>query len=239
MIKTILLDLDGTLLPINMDSFLKRYFKELGIKFSDLFAPDELTKLIWGSTEYMINNLDEGKTNSDAFFEDFYSRIPHKPDRINPIFDDFYINDFSKISEVASRSQTMIDAVNLLKSKGYELVVATNPLFPKRAIVHRIEWAGLNKDDFIFITNFEEMHYCKPHIEFYQEILDKIERKAEECMMVGNDVEEDMVAKKLGVKTYLIENYKIQRGRDLDTIDYHGKYEDFYEFVKALPIVVK
>ncbi|SET27326.1 FMN phosphatase YigB, HAD superfamily [Natronincola peptidivorans] len=237
MIKTILFDLDGTLLPLNMEDFLKRYFEELGMKFQNLIHPKELAKLVWGSTEYMVKNIDKEKTNAEAFFEDFFSKVSHKPEELNPIFDDFYINDFPKIKETASQNQNIIDAITILKEKGYELVVATNPLFPKLAILHRIQWAGLNKEDFVFITSFEEMHYCKPHIHFYEEILEKINRRPEECMMVGNDVEEDMVAKKLGIKTYLIEDYKIQRSQKIEGIDYIGKYEDFYEFVKTLPSI--
>lgn len=237
MISTILFDLDGTLLPLDMDDFIKKYFGELSIKFKNFFQPQELTKLVWESTEYMVRNTDKGKTNEDTFFEDFYSKVSHKSEEINPLFDDFYINDFPRIKAVASQSQEMIDSINLLKLKGYELVVATNPLFPKQAILHRIEWAGLNKDDFLFITSFEEMHYCKPHIQFYEEVLEKIDRKPMECMMVGNDVEEDMIAKKIGIKTYLIENHIIQRSKDMSMVDHCGKYEDFYKFVKTLPSI--
>ncbi len=235
MIKTILFDLDGTLLPLNMDKFLKRYFKELSIKFRDFFKAEELTKLIWESTEYMINNTDGNKTNAHAFFENFYSKIPYDSEDIDILFNDFYNNDFYKIGDMTSKSQTMVAAVNLLRDKGYELVVATNPLFPKQAILDRIEWAGLDREDFIYISCFEEMHYCKPHIQFYEELLSIIDRRGEECMMVGNDLEEDMVAKKIGISTYLIEDFKIQRENDMSMVDNHGMYRDFYKFIGKLP----
>lgn len=235
MLRTILFDLDGTLLPLDINLFLKRYFEELTLKFQDYFQPKELTNLVWESTEYMIKNIEKEKTNADAFFEKFYSKVFHKPEEINQIFDDFYTNDFPKIRETTCQNEMILKAVDLLKEKGYELVVATNPMFPKKAILHRIDWAGLKKEDFLFITSFEEMHYCKPQLQFYEEVLEKINRKPEECMMVGNDVEEDMIAKQLGLKTYLIEDYIIQRSKDRSMIDECGKYEDFYEFVKSLP----
>ncbi|AKL94129.1 HAD superfamily hydrolase [Clostridium aceticum] len=235
MLKTILFDLDGTLLPFKMEDFIQKYFEGLGRKFKDYFTFKELQNLLWESTNYMIKNMETDKTNADAFFEDFYSKTNHSPNQLNPLFEEFYTHDFPKIKEVTKQSQDIIKSISLLKEKNYELVVATNPLFPKQAILHRVEWAGLNKADFAFITNFEEMHFCKPHLHFYQELLEKINRQPQECMMVGNDVEEDMVAKKLGCATYLIEDYKIQRSQKVDTIDHVGKYEDFYEFVKALP----
>ncbi|MCC5910714.1 MAG: HAD family hydrolase [Clostridiaceae bacterium] len=235
--KTILFDLDGTLLPLDMDDFLRRYFQGLSTKLKDYFEPKELTKLIWESTEYMVKNIDENKTNEEAFFENFYSKTKHTSATLYNLFDDFYTNDFIKVKEATKQEEYIVKSIALLKKKGYELVVATNPLFPKKAILHRIEWAGLDKEDFKFITSFEEMHFCKPTIEFYKEILAKVGRKPEECMMVGNDVEEDMVAGQLGLKTYLIEDCKIQRGDCIDHIDYIGKYEDFYRFVESLPKV--
>ncbi|MCK9268781.1 MAG: HAD hydrolase-like protein, partial [Alkaliphilus sp.] len=191
-------------------------------------------KNIWDSTKYMISNIDPDKTNEEAFFEDFYERINHRAEIINPILNDFYEKDFNNIREISTKNKYMIDSIALLKQKGYDLVVATNPLFPERAILHRIEWAGLNKDDFIFISSLEKMHYCKPRLEFYEEVLDIIQKCPRHCMMVGNDIEEDMIAKNLGMKTYLIEDHIIGTITEDLIIDYKGNYEDFYEFVKTL-----
>jgi len=235
MITTILFDLDGTLLPMNTEVFTKKYFQELAIKLKDYFTPEEIAKTVWTSTKYMINNVDMNKTNEEAFFEDFYDRVDHEAEVLNPIFEDFYEKDFNNIKSVATKNKQIIEAVSLLSRKGYHLVIATNPLFPERAILHRIEWAGLNIEDFIFITSFEKMHYCKPQLKFYEEILENIKKQPSNCMMVGNDIEEDMIAKEVGMKTYLIEDHMIGTGKENKNIDYKGNYEDFYDFVKALP----
>lgn len=237
MLKTILFDLDGTLLSLNTDDFIKKYFNELGTKFKTYFSKEEFSKLIWEATEAMITSTDPIKTNAEVFFEYFYNKSIHEKEILNPLFDDFYTSEFLNIKEITKESTYIKKSIALLKDKGYELVVATNPLFPKIAVYHRIQWAGLDKNDFILITSFEEMHFCKPNIYFYKEILQKINRKPEECMMVGNDVEEDMVASKLGLKTYLIEDHKIQRNEDTSGIDYVGKYQDFYKFVQNLPTI--
>lgn len=129
----------------------------------------------------------------------------------------------------------MIESVNILKEKGYDLVVATNPLFPKSAILNRIDWAGLNEEDFIFITSFEEMHFCKPNLDFYREILHKIDKEPSSCIMVGNDVKEDMIVNEIGVRTYLIEDYIIGNIEEDKNINYKGNYEDFYKFARELP----
>lgn len=234
-INTILFDLDGTLLSMDTDAFTKRYFKELGIKLRDYLTPEEVTKNIWNSTMYMINNVEAEKTNEEAFFEDFYKNVKHEKEVLNPILDDFYEKDFDKIKDVSVRNEHIIKVINLLKKKGFDLVVATNPLFPKKAVLDRISWAGLDYKDFIFITNFEEMHFCKPNLDFYREVLKKINKDPESCLMVGNHIEEDMIAKEIGVKTYLINDYLIGDVEENNNIDYQGNYKDFYEFAKGLP----
>ena len=57
----------------------------------------------------------------------------------------------------------------------------------------------------------ERMHFCKPNPAYYQEILELLGAKAEECLMIGNDVEEDMVAATLGIKTRLVTDLLISR----------------------------
>jgi len=121
-----------------------------------------------------------------------------------------------------------------LKNKGYTIVVATNPLFPMEAILHRIKWAGLNPEDFKLITSYENMHFCKPQLKYYKEILNMIGKSPEEAMMVGNDLEEDMVSGQLGMKTYLIEDCIIARGTENIIPDYKGNLESFIKFVEDL-----
>lgn len=235
MLNTILLDLDGTLVSMDTDTFTKRYFKDLSVKLGDFVNLDELTKILWLSTKHMAENLDSDKTNEEVFYKKFYSMIGHSEEDLQPLIDDFYENDFYKVEEVSEQNDDMINAVNLLKEKNYELVVASNPMFPKLAMVDRVKWAGFEEDDFKYITNFENMHFCKPHLEFFNELLEVIDKKPEECLMVGNHAQEDMTAKKIGISTYLIKDYASGDLEDDENIDYSGYYKDFYKFVKELP----
>ena len=92
--------------------------------------------------------------------------------------------------------------VNALKDRGYRLVLATNPIFPLVATKNRASWAGLSVDDFELCTTYENSSFCKPNIKYYGEILSKLGMAPEECLMVGNDVDEDMIAEKLGMKFF-------------------------------------
>lgn len=236
MINTILLDLDGTLLPMDTDTFTKKYFNELATKLKDYFSLEELTKALLVSTEYMMRNIESSKTNEEVFFEKFYEVVNANEKELKPLIDEFYEIDFYNIKDMAKQNRDMVKAIEILKQKNYELVLASNPMFPKSAMIDRVKWSGANPKDFKFISGFEDMHFCKPHLEFYQELLRNIDKEARECLMVGNSIDEDMIASKIGIKTYLIEDFASGNMESID-IDYSGSYKDFYEFVKGLPKV--
>ncbi|MEA4847815.1 MAG: HAD family hydrolase [Clostridiaceae bacterium] len=236
MINTILFDLDGTLLPMDMDKFTKIYFHEMGYMLKDMIDPELLAKYIWAATKEMVGNT-EYKTNEEVFMDKFAKLVGGDISRYREQFDSFYDTLFHKSREAVESQALISESIDILKEKNYRLVIATNPIFPRKAIHHRIEWAGLSLKDFEYITSYEDNHFCKPQPEFYKEVLDIIGTKPEQCLMVGNDVQEDLIALKLGIKTFLIKNYIIHRTEEPIDSTYEGNYEDFYNFTKELPVI--
>ncbi len=232
--NTILFDLDGTLLPIDHKQFEKLYFHGLSSRFTDLYTPEEFVKLIWDATKAMVMDTSDA-TNEEAFMTALGSVVDEKLEEMKRRFAQFYETDFDLVRSAVIESAEMIEAVGVLKAKGYTLVIATNPMFPKIAIDKRIAWTGLNRSDFAYVTSFENNHFCKPQPKFYQEILSDLKKTPQDCLMVGNDVDEDMIAGALGMKTYLITNHKIHRSQKPMPIDHEGTYADFLRFVQSLP----
>lgn len=232
MIDTILFDLDGTLLPLDMNRFTALYFQEMGAFFQGIIAPDELKRSIWAATKAMVANLEE-RTNEAVFMDCFAKLITGDLALYQEMFQKFYAQRFIKTKDAVAESPAMRQSVSLLKSKGYRLVIATNPIFPYQAIEQRILWAGFQPDEFLYISCYEKNHYCKPQLQFYQEILADIGKEASQCLMVGNDVAEDLVAGQLGITTFLITDYLIPAGQGVSQSDYQGTYQDFYNFVAA------
>lgn len=234
MVDTFLFDLDGTLLPVDTDKMLDEYFLSLTKKLSFYFDPHFLFKSIYQASMDMINNLDPSKTNKEAFFDSFLKMVNYPQEEIEALFEEFYLNEYKELGKNIMPNEYVKKSLEILKKKGYKIVLATNPVFPGIAIIERIKWAGLEEDCFDFITTYENMHFCKPHIQYYEEILERIGKKAENCYMVGNDVEEDLIAFKLGMKTYLIEDYMINRNSKKIVATQRGSYKDFYEFILKL-----
>ena len=114
------------------------------------------------------------------------------------------------------------------------MALATNPIFPAIATNERIRWAGLSTDDFELITTYENIGFCKPNPEYYSEVAERIGVAPEECIMVGNDVDDDMPASKLGMKVFLLTDCLINKsGEDLAKYP-HGDFDALFDFINEL-----
>ena len=237
-LTTFFFDLDGTLLPIDGKKFEELYFQGLSARFTDLYAPDQFIKIIWDATKAMVADT-RPVTNETAFMDALGSVVDEKLGEMQNRFTEFYENGFDKVRAAVIENAEVHESIRILKQKGYDLVIATNPMFPRLAIEKRIAWTGLDRHDFSYVTSFEENHFCKPQPMFYQEILDILDKKSAEVMMVGNDVDEDLAAGKLGIATYLITNHHINKRNKEVIADHIGDYEAFLKFAEALPDISK
>ncbi len=228
--KTILFDLDGTLLPLDTDLFVQKYLEKLSIKMSRYLEPKIFIDKLLKATEAMIINLDD-KTNEEVFIEHFFNDWFVDKEEIMQEFENFYLNEFKSLKSVAKPNPYALEILEHLKSKNINLVIATNPLFPLVAIKERLSWIDLKDDYFELITSYETMKYCKPHIQYYQQIVDIMGINPKECLMVGNDVQEDLVASKIGMKTFLVEDYLINSKNSTIETDYRGSFKDLRNFI--------
>lgn len=234
MITTVLFDLDGTLLPMDQDLFIKAYFQGLAARLAPYgYVPDELIRAIWAGTKAMVGN-DGTRTNEEAFWDDFCGRFGSAARADEPKFDAFYREDFPRVQAVCGFTPQAAQTVQWLNSQGLRLVLATNPIFPAIATRQRIAWAGLREEDFEFYTTYENSRFSKPNLKYYQDILNQLGVKAEECLMVGNDVDEDMIARALGMQVFLLTDHIINK-KNVDISVYpHGNFEDLRTFLFSL-----
>ena len=90
---------------------------------------------------------------------------------------------------------------------------------------------GLSPSDFDLFTTYENSRFCKPNLNYYKDILAKLGVTANECLMIGNDVSEDMVASELGMKVFLLTDCLINKsGEDLSAYP-HGTFKDLEEYL--------
>ena len=233
-IKTVLFDLDGTLLPMDQDTFIKAYLGGL-VKVAAGYGydPSLLAKSIMTGTYVMVKN-DGSRTNEDAFWQYMQSVFGDKIMGDYHIFDDYYRTDFQKVAEVCGNNPKANEIIKQVKGKGLRAVLATNPLFPRIATESRARWAGLDPEDFELITTFEAYRHCKPNLDYYKDIIAELNLDPEECLMVGNDVGDDMVAAKLGMKVFLLTDCLINK-KEEDINKYpNGSFDKLADFINSL-----
>lgn len=233
--NTVIFDLDGTLLPMDLEVFMEVYFGAMSKKMTSYgMEPMGFMKSIMLGIEAMVNN--DGSMTNEACFWEFFTGIYGEDSRkLESVFLDFYGNEFNEARVATITHPLVAKIIQMLQEKGYTIVLATNPLFPPAATYNRIGWAGLKAEDFSWITTYDNSSYCKPRLEYYKEILGVIKKKPEECLMVGNDVGEDMIAAKLGLDTYLLKENLINRKDEDITSFKQGDMSHLYDYIMDLP----
>lgn len=234
MIKAVLFDLDGTLLPMDQDLFVKAYIGSMCKKMAiHGYASDILAKAVWKGTGAMTLN-DGSTTNETLFWNVFNAAMGYDCRKDEPLFDEFYRTEFQNVKNVCGYDVRARDAVCAIRGMGIRTILATNPLFPPIATQSRIRWAGLQPEDFEWITTYDNSSYCKPNPDYYREILGKMNLKPEECLMVGNDAVEDAAAEKLGMRVFLLTDCLINKNnRDLSAYP-QGSFPELMEYIRSL-----
>ena len=228
----VLFDLDGTLLPMELETFARAYFGGLAKKVAPYgFEPKTLVANILAGTEAMVKN-DGTNTNEEVFWAYFEKAYGKEVRKYEPQFDAYYHAEFQDVQKACGFNPDAAVAVRKIKEKGMRVALATNPLFPAIATESRIRWAGLTPEDFELFTTYENAHYSKPNPAYYQEVLEKLGVDAKDCLMVGNDGIEDIAAEKLGMKVFLLTDCLInKRGADLSGYP-QGSFADLLRYLE-------
>ncbi|MFW9921965.1 MAG: HAD family hydrolase [Candidatus Thorarchaeota archaeon] len=202
-INALLFDMDSTIIQIEEYDFSKNYFQllhnhyfpELDMRFF-YQSMHEITKNV------MINSFPKEFT-METFMREMSSKFNQTPEELYVKFMSFYNNEYDKLEKYISPMKGVKNLMNECIERGFEIIVATTPVFPEVAITKRLKWGGLGDFDFKLVTHAENMHFSKPRVEYYIEILSYIKKKVTECMMIGNEFIGDIVGPtKLGMKTF-------------------------------------
>ena len=234
MITTILFDLDGTLLPMDQNKFIQSYLGRMAKKLAPYgYDPDLLTKALWAGTGAMVKN-DGTKSNDEVFWTAFNSILGKDCRQDEPLFNAYYENEFQLVAEDCGFDPRAAELIATLKAKGFRIALATNPLFPAIATHSRARWAGLNPADFELITTYENSRHCKPNLAYYRDILEILNVKPENCLMVGNDVSEDMIASELGMTVFLLTDSLINKESKDISVYPNGSFPELLNFIQEL-----
>lgn len=232
---TVLFDLDGTLIGMNQDEFIRLYFIKILDKLTALgYDKDGMYNSLEAAIRATKRN-DGTITNEARFWQTFDEASGGLSEVLKRDIGSFYENEFISVLQGSCypfpRAGEIIECA---RSKGLKVVLATNPLFPAVATHRRIRLGGMSPDDFDYITAYENSSACKPNPEYFRELLEKLGVSADECVMVGNDTKDDFCAHVLGIPVFILTECLINRsGIDLDAYP-HGGFDDLISYIRSI-----
>ncbi len=204
-LRAVLFDLDGTLIDNDMDVFMTHFLRRFASHVAHRVPPEKFAQTWVAALQIMLNNTDKRLTNQEVFDLNFYPRIGALRDELLPAVQAFYATSHRSLQNLVRRRQGVRETIQAMIDIGLDVVIATNPIFPQVAIAQRLEWAGVADLQFTLVTSSENMHAAKPSLQYYQEILDRIQRTPRDCLMVGDDFINDIQpATRLGLYTYWV-----------------------------------
>lgn len=230
----IFFDLDGTLLPMDMDAFTKGYFVKLHKKMKDFaISLEDFTKAIWTGTYAMMKN-DGTHTNAEVFWKVFSDLTGLDPEKVEPICNGFYGNEFNEAIEYTLPNPLAKEAVAIAHEKASKVVLSTNPIFPEVGQKSRLSWLGLSYDDFDLVTSYENERFCKPNPQYFISIMERLGLTKDQILIVGNDEKEDCnCAKNAGIDCYLVTDTMIA-SKDYPWDGPKGTFSELMEVLAGL-----
>ena len=186
---TLLLDLDDTLLETNMDAFIPGYFKALAKALSKYVAPDAMLPALQGGTAAMMANLDPALTLREVFDAYFFPKLGLDRPTLQAVIDNFYDEVFPGLGSLTKPIPEAVDLVDWAFAQDCRVAIATNPIFPRKAIEHRLRWAGLppEKYPFALVSSYEHFHFAKEAVAYYPEVMAQLGWPEDPIVMVGDD----------------------------------------------------
>lgn len=203
---TLLLDLDETLLKTNQDVFFPAYLQALSTNFASNLDAKLVMRALLASIEKMNQSEDSARSLKEVFSDEFCPMVGMSREELDAHIDNFYSRIFPTLRGITSQIPEVKPFIDWAIAQGYRLVIATDPLLPRPATRQRVEWAGLDPEQFELISTFEDFHFLKKFPAYYAEVLGQIGWQDGPVLMVGNDLERDInSAKQLGLATFFVE----------------------------------
>lgn len=225
-IQAVFFDLDGTLIDVDMHRFVPMYLERLSAQLPEFVSSQRAIRAMHRSVSAMFANKDARKTLEQVLFDVLYEELDIPPQIYLAGLDAFLREDLDDLRPLVSGHTLSRSLVNVALDRGWQVVLATNPIFPMSVIDARLSWGELRKDKFHHITAYENAHFCKPDPLFFTEILEVLQIDPRHCLMVGNDPLHDLSAGQIGMQTCLLTPWCIARAETPFTADWQGSHED-------------
>lgn len=236
--QAVFFDLDGTLLPMEGEVFIKRYFEVLPqfLVTEGFDDPRGIVAAVNEGVRAMFKPHEE--LNADVFWRVFEETCGLSRDGFEPVMERFYTSDlYNSIGRDVERFEDGLAALRILREKGYPLYLTTLPVFPQQAVEGRLAWSGIDPALFGYITTYDECFAVKPSLDYYRQCMKRAGiDDPSQVLMVGNNTSDDLAILELGCDAYLVTDFMInENDYDIDSVK-HGTFKEFCAFADELPV---
>jgi FMN phosphatase YigB (HAD superfamily) len=206
----LLFDLDDTLLDSNIESLVPVYFQKLAAHLADIVPPGQMLPELMRSTMAMYRNSRVDQTLEEVFSAEFYPALGTTRETMADQIEQFYDEIFPSLQPLTRPRPEAISLVDWALSRGWDISVATDPLFPRKAILHRLRWAQLAPENYPYrlISDFQTFHFAKASVSYFEEFLGHLGWDGESpLLMVGDSIERDVIpARQAGIPVFWLKS---------------------------------
>ena len=234
-IEAILFDLDGTLLRVQMDHFIPRYVERLADFCAPRIKPRHFSRSMLDAIRGLITEEGNGLSSNEArLFAALQQRLGITENLLTESLENYAVNHLDELRHLVHPIPLAQRILKDCRQRDIPMVLATNPVFPRFMIEARMEWGGVDRSFFRHITTYENSRYCKPQAGYFAEIAALLGVPPERCLMVGNDSSHDVAAMAVGMQTFLVDTWLVDRNDNRWTSHHRGDHRALQQFLEQL-----
>ena len=174
-IEAVWFDLDGTLVQVDMQVFVPAYLQRLSARLAALADPRMTARILREAVMQILLAPAGEQTLEELLLDSLQDRLGIHPDQYRQGLAAFCREDLAELSPLVKAHLRTRELLEACLARGWRLVLATNPIFPRAVIEARLAWGGLADLPFEIITSYETARCCKPHLAYFQGLLDALE----------------------------------------------------------------
>ncbi len=200
-LRCLLFDLDGTLLDIDGEQFLDDYVAALAPYFREWADPELFARAVMAASVPIFGEHPTW-TNGEVFRGHLSKRLGIGEEVVSEQMIRFHREALSEMPIRRGRIAAARRCVEAALRRGYQVVVATTPIYRPEVVALRLRWAGLEDIPWSLVTHSENMHTCKPDVAYFAETASVLDLGPPQCLMIGDDRLQDMPASKCGMHVF-------------------------------------
>lgn len=231
--QAVLFDLDGTLLQVQMHTFIPKYISAFHHCCQDLVSHQPLQEAMRAGIHLLLETQDGVCTNHQRLFDFVATQLGLDSALLQHRYADFLASNYEFLAseiEPLAMANALVEICTRAKIK---VVLATNPVFPRSLIEARCRWGGIDVTAFDLVTSMENSRYCKPQLGYFYDLAAQLGLAPQNCLMVGNDTIHDLAAGETGMTTWLVDPWIMVRKGLNFTPHFRGNHEELRDFLLA------